>query len=186
MQHITTTAYHPQSNGMVERFHRQLKDALRARSEGRDWLDHLPWALLGLRAAPKEEANISSAEVLFGEPLVLPSEAQRPPTCSAAGPGLPSTVRPQEQPADSTPPVREFELVYVRRGPLGGPLAAKYSGPYQVLEQRDKVLLLQVGERTDWVSMDRVKPHKGMAAVEPAQPPQRGRPRKEPPGDSRV
>ncbi len=28
--HLQTTAYHPQSNGMVERFHRQLKNALRA------------------------------------------------------------------------------------------------------------------------------------------------------------
>ena len=31
IQHITSTAYHPQSNGMVERFHWQLKDAFRAR-----------------------------------------------------------------------------------------------------------------------------------------------------------
>jgi transposase InsO family protein len=31
INHVTTTAYHPQSNGMVERAHRQLKDALRAR-----------------------------------------------------------------------------------------------------------------------------------------------------------
>jgi len=30
-QHNTTTAYHPQSNGMVERAHRRLKDALKAR-----------------------------------------------------------------------------------------------------------------------------------------------------------
>jgi transposase InsO family protein len=29
IQHITTTAFHPCSNGMVERCHRQLKDALR-------------------------------------------------------------------------------------------------------------------------------------------------------------
>ena len=108
MQHITTTAYHPQSNGMVKQFHSQLKDALHARCEGCDWLDHLPWALLGLRAAPKEEANISSAEVLFGEPLVLPSEAQRPPTCSAAGPGLPSTVHPQGQTAEPVQTEREF------------------------------------------------------------------------------
>ncbi len=31
IQHNQTTAYHPQSNGMVEHFHRGLKDALRAR-----------------------------------------------------------------------------------------------------------------------------------------------------------
>ncbi|MFO0006952.1 MAG: DDE-type integrase/transposase/recombinase, partial [bacterium] len=28
--HVPTTAYHPQANGLVERFHRRLKDALRA------------------------------------------------------------------------------------------------------------------------------------------------------------
>ncbi len=31
IQHSQNTAYHPQSNGMVERFHRCLKDALRAK-----------------------------------------------------------------------------------------------------------------------------------------------------------
>ncbi len=31
VKHVTTTAYHPQSNGMVERLHRQMKEALRAR-----------------------------------------------------------------------------------------------------------------------------------------------------------
>ena len=87
---------------------------------------------------------------------------------------MPSRVRPQGQTAEPAQMEREFQLVYVRKGPLGGPLAAKYSGPYQVLEQRGKVLLLQMGERADWVSMDRVKPHKGLAAAKPAQPPQRG------------
>jgi transposase InsO family protein len=31
-----TTAFHPQSNGMEERAHHHLKDALRGRSAGRD------------------------------------------------------------------------------------------------------------------------------------------------------
>jgi len=72
--HISTTAYHPQSNGMVERSHRQLKNSLRARLAANDWPDHLPWVLLGLRAAPKEDANVSSAELVYGTPLSLPGE----------------------------------------------------------------------------------------------------------------
>jgi cleavage and polyadenylation specificity factor subunit 1 len=53
IQHITTTAFHPQANGMIERAHRQIKDALRARLAGAEWPQHLPWVLLGLRAAPQ-------------------------------------------------------------------------------------------------------------------------------------
>jgi hypothetical protein len=37
-----TTAFHPQANGAMERFHRRLKDALRARLAGSDWPSHLP------------------------------------------------------------------------------------------------------------------------------------------------
>ena len=75
----------------------------------------------------QEEANASSAEGLFGEPLVLPSEAQRPPTCSAAGPGIPSTVRPQAQSAEPAQP--EFQLVYRRKGLLGGPPGGQVQRP---------------------------------------------------------
>ena len=46
----------------MERFRRQLKNSLRARLAGPDWYLHLPWVLLGLRIAPKEISNISSAE----------------------------------------------------------------------------------------------------------------------------
>jgi transposase InsO family protein len=46
ISHQPTTAYHPQSNGLVERFHRRLKDALRARAAGPDWYSHLPWVKL--------------------------------------------------------------------------------------------------------------------------------------------
>jgi Integrase core domain/RNase H-like domain found in reverse transcriptase len=46
--HRQTTAYHPEANGMVERLHRRLKDALRARRASTSWLEHLPWILLGI------------------------------------------------------------------------------------------------------------------------------------------
>jgi transposase InsO family protein len=71
---VQTTAYHPQSNGLVERFHRRLKDALRARLAGPAWTAHLPWVLLGLRAAPRKEDNIFPAQAVFGTPIVLPGQ----------------------------------------------------------------------------------------------------------------
>ena len=74
IQHNQTTAYHPQSNGMVERFHRCLKDALRARSAAANWVDHLPWVLLGLRAAPRENDGSTPAQEVFGTPLILPGQ----------------------------------------------------------------------------------------------------------------
>ena len=42
-------------------------------------MDHLPWVLLGLRAAPKEEREISAAEATLGQQLVVPGQAHVPP-----------------------------------------------------------------------------------------------------------
>ena len=84
IKHHLTTAYHPQANGMVERAHRQLKDTLRARAGGGDWTSHLPWVLLGMRAAPKEDSNLSSAELVYGAPLVTPGQVAGVPEAPLA------------------------------------------------------------------------------------------------------
>jgi RNase H-like domain found in reverse transcriptase/Integrase zinc binding domain/Integrase core domain len=72
VQHHMTTAYHPQSNGLVERLHRRLKEALKARLAGASLPDHLPWVLLLLQSSPREDSGISSAEMVYGAPLALP------------------------------------------------------------------------------------------------------------------
>ena len=74
ISHIQTTSFHPQSNGMIERFHRSLKCALRARMSGSDWSSHLPLVMLGLRAAPKDDSSFSPAEAVYGSNLSLPGE----------------------------------------------------------------------------------------------------------------
>ena len=63
----------------------------------------------------------------------------------------------------------------VARGGAAKPMAHKYSSPCKVLEQGNKAWKLQVGERVDVVSRDRLKPHLGSMAPKAAMPPRHGR-----------
>ncbi len=72
--HLQTTAYHPESNGAVERLHCRRKVALRARTAAATWAEALPFVILSLRAQPMEDTGLSPAESVFGAPIVLPNE----------------------------------------------------------------------------------------------------------------
>ena len=139
---------------MVERVHRQLKDALRAREAGAEWPEHLPWVLLGLRAAPKETTGISS------KPLALPGElkdvAESPAvdfSSKLASVDPPPICQPRsyaEVAASNitiSKQLQEAPYVYVRRGGTIPPLAPVYSGPFGVLHAGPKVFTLEVDKR---------------------------------------
>ena len=91
-----TTAYYPQSNGLVERFHRHLKSGFRARFKGTNWLDALPWVLLGIRTVPKHDLGCSSGELVFGAPITVPGDfiatSSSTPTPTCILPWLQGTV----------------------------------------------------------------------------------------------
>jgi transposase InsO family protein len=186
IQHVMTTAYHPQSNRMVERTHRQLKNALRLRLAGPDWPSHLPWALLGLRAAPKEDSAVTSAELVFGAPLSLPGEplsSTEPPVSSfvrrlqQAQPPLAKRPLTYAQAVASVPPALfTARFVNIRRGGVVPPLLPLYQGPYHVISRNNKFFSLEVSPCTEVVSMDRLEPHLSLPDVKRAQPPQQGRP----------
>ena len=192
-----TTAYHPQSNGMVERFHCQLKASLIARLTGSNWANQLPWVLLGIRAAHKDDIEASPAEMVYRTKLHLPGQFQSPATGNpAAAPFLDdlkramAELRPtptaHHQPTEPRPAripeqLRTCPMVFIRRDGHRSPLSACYDGPYRVLAREDKVFRLRLGDREDTVAIDRLKPATLEQDAAPAQPPRRGRPSVQPP-----
>ncbi len=144
ISHVQTTAYHPQANGAVERFHRQLKDALRARAAGADWHAHLPWVLLGIRSAWRGYTAFSPSEAVFGAQHVLPGQFLASPE-----PPSPSFLKELQETLNSrTPPLADHHnrhgplsmpeellltrFVLVRRNGAQLPLSPMYNGPYLV------------------------------------------------------
>jgi hypothetical protein len=149
ISHRQTTAYHPESNGAVERLHRRLKDALRARAAAAaTWSEELPFVLLGLRAQPREDTGLSPAEAVFGAPIVLPNEflqnEEMPVgdiiTNFSKTLHVPAVSLPRHnssaQLLDELPGNLLFApLVWVHRGGVIPPLQPLYDGPYTVLRR---------------------------------------------------
>ena len=69
---IRATSYHPIANGIIERFHRQLKASLKCSSNSIKWTDSLPLVLLGICTAVKDDIQCTTAELVYGTTLRLP------------------------------------------------------------------------------------------------------------------
>ena len=78
IKHITTTAYNPQSNGALERWHGCLKGMLR-KLQGRleQWDLLLKYCLLAYQATPHAASGFSPIELVHGRPLPGPLEAMK-------------------------------------------------------------------------------------------------------------
>ena len=176
-----TSSYHPQSNGMVERFHRQLKSSLMAASQREHWSLALPLVLLGIRSSLKEDLQHSSSELVYGANLRLPGEmlvpSQKPVQCSAQdfATRLHSAMRNLQPVQPRSSPKKTFVSqdldtcthVFVRVDAVQRPLSQPYQGPYRVLRRTRKTVTIDRNGSQDAVSMDRVKP---AYLLDPAQP----------------
>ncbi|PIK44525.1 Retrovirus-related Pol polyprotein from transposon [Apostichopus japonicus] len=69
-----TTPYHPQSDGMVERFNRTLETMLSmvVAPNQKDWDTWLPYASLAYNTAVHESTGFSPAELMFGRAVRTP------------------------------------------------------------------------------------------------------------------
>jgi hypothetical protein len=165
-----TTAHHPASNGLVERFHRTLKAAIMCHAD-QSWTEALPLVLLGIRAAFKEDLQASVAELVYGEPLRIPGELLTPTAEPAEPAHLITELRRHMARLRPVPAARHaFPATFVhsdlgkcthaflRQDAPRRALEPPYSGPYRVLSRKNKTLQLMVRGRPVTVSTDRVKP----------------------------
>ncbi len=171
IQHNQTTTYHPQSNGMVEHFHHRLKDALRARCAMVNWVDHLPWVLLGLHPHSGSVRHTTHFTYQFLDSPEIPPKIfleQFSKTLSAAEHSATrhktaAVHQPQLQLPDD---LARVPTVFVRRDGHVPPLQPLYDGPYTVIRRSLHHFTLRIGNKVDKVSTLRLKP-----CTDPTAPP---------------
>ena len=169
IQRHRTTAYHPQANGLVERFHRHFKEGLKARMAGNNWINELPIVLLGIRTTLKEDLSCSSADLVYGTTLRLPGDFFTAPTVmdpTSFVSQLRHTMQSQQfipttwHVSDKSyvpPDLHSASHVYVRHDGYKPPLSRPYKGPFAVLQRSAKHFTIDIDGKPTEISLDRLK-----------------------------
>ena len=171
-QRIRTTAYHPIANGLVERFHRQLKSALKCLPDTTHWTKALPLVLLGIRTTIKQDLKCTPAELVYGTTLRLPGEFFTTNTTNISDPSTYvthlKTFMQQIQPVSTrhhqhrrtyvNTDLSACPFVFVRYDGVKRSLQAPYDGPFRVVKRTNKHYTLDISGQLKVVSLDRLKP----------------------------
>ncbi|UYV82299.1 hypothetical protein LAZ67_21001652 [Cordylochernes scorpioides] len=165
-----TTAYHPQSNGKIERFHRTLKAAIRAHNSNK-WTESIPTVLLGLRAALRKDSDYSLTQMVYGKTIKLPGEFFDAPKISTT----PETflhklqkqiesLKPKLTRHNTSPKIFVFKdletcsHVFLKTCRVRKSLEPAYEGPFKVTSRTDKYFSIEIKGKEINVSIDRLKP----------------------------
>ncbi|TWW54068.1 Retrovirus-related Pol polyprotein from transposon 412, partial [Takifugu flavidus] len=162
IKHITSSPYHPESQGALERFHQTMKTMLKkcCFESQKDWDDAVPFVLFAAREAVQESLGFSPAELVFGHevrgPLKLLKEQFLLPrggegcsipeyvlrlrerlqrACTLAKSSLASSQKKMKRRYDQKavpPSFQPGDRVLILSPVPGSALSAKFSGPYVV------------------------------------------------------
>ncbi|KZC14551.1 hypothetical protein WN55_07284 [Dufourea novaeangliae] len=157
---------------MVERFHRQLKAAIKCH-QSENWTEILPTVLLGIRSAWKDDPGTTSAEFVYGEPLKLPGEFLSTSSAENAEDASDFVSRSQNHFAKLNPvngsrhshkqsfvfkDLRTASHVFIRTDAAKTILQPPYKGPYAVVRRGDENCVVNIRGKDVTVSIDRLKP----------------------------
>lgn len=165
ISHRVASAYHPESQGALERFHQTLKAMLKkyCLDTSKDWDEGVPLVLFAAREAVQESLGFSPAELVFGHavrgPLkmlkekILSTELSSKTNvldyvskfrerlhkaCAVARESLASAQEHMKHHFDRKSVQRYFQegdQVLVLLPVVGSSLSARFSGPYNVLRK---------------------------------------------------
>ena len=71
---INTSGYHPQTDGLVEKFNSTLVNMIAKCCQARDWDEHLPYLLFAYRSMVQESTRESPFFLLYGRDPRVPTE----------------------------------------------------------------------------------------------------------------
>jgi hypothetical protein len=132
---------------------------------------------MGLRAAPKEDSGVSLADLVYKQELRMPGQPTLSTAPVAEGAATPPTVQPvlptrltggHNQTIKITDQLAGATHMYVLNGSKPLWLSPPYSGPYVVRRRGPKSFGIFIGGRTETISWDRLKMHRGRAVPVPA------------------
>lgn len=162
ISHRTSSPYHPESQGVLERFHQTLKAMFRkyCLDTGKDWDEGTPLVLFAVREAVQESLGFSPADLVFGHcvrgPLKMLKEdmlsvqtggklnvldyvskfrERLHKACSVAKEALGNAQLTMKSHFDRKSVLRDFregDQVLVLLPVVGSVLSARFSGPYEV------------------------------------------------------
>lgn len=185
---IRTTAYHPASNGLVERWHRTFKAAVMCHNSS-NWVEILPTILLGLRSSWKDDLKASAAEMVYGTTLRLPGEyfVNEPPSPDQSNfvgklrdhmrqlRPIPTAHHDKRKPFVHRT-LETCSHVFVRVDTVKKPCERPYDGPFPVLDRiSDRIYKIEINGKEATISTERLKPafieRPDNSTISPTQPP---------------